>query len=142
MLGLASGAVAGLVAITPAAGFVNPMGALFIGLIAGVGCYFGAVWLKKLLKYDDSLDAFGVHGIGGIIGALLTGVFADAAVNSLGENASIATQALGVVVTIAYTAVVTLVICFIVKFTTGFRVSEEAEVEGLDASQHGEAMHD
>jgi Amt family ammonium transporter len=142
MLGLASGAVAGLVAITPAAGFVNPMGALFIGLIAGVGCYFGAVWLKKLLKYDDSLDAFGVHGIGGIIGALLTGVFADVAVNSLGENASLATQALGVVVTIAYTAVVTLVICFVVKFTTGFRVSEEAEVEGLDASQHGEAMHD
>ena len=142
MLGLASGAVAGLVAITPAAGFVNPMGALFIGLIAGVGCYFGAVWLKKLLKYDDSLDAFGVHGIGGIIGALLTGVFADAAVNSLGEGANIATQALGVVVTIAFTAVVTLVICFIVKFTTGFRVSEEAEVEGLDASQHGEAMHD
>jgi Amt family ammonium transporter len=142
MLGLASGAVAGLVAITPAAGFVNPMGALFIGLIAGVGCYLSAVWLKRLLKYDDSLDAFGVHGIGGIIGALLTGVFADAAVNSLGANASLATQALGVVVTIAYTAVVTLVICFIVKFTTGFRISEEAEVEGLDASQHGEAMHD
>ena len=83
-----------------------------------------------------------MHGIGGIIGALLTGVFADTAINSLGEGASIGTQALGVVVTIAYCAVVTLVICFIVKFTTGFRVSEEAEVEGLDASQHGEAMHD
>ncbi|MDO9433429.1 MAG: ammonium transporter, partial [Phenylobacterium sp.] len=92
MLGLASGAVAGLVAITPAAGFVNPQGALIIGLLGGAGGYFGAVWLKRLLKYDDSLDAFGVHGIAGIIGALLTGVLADPAVNALGEGASLMTQ--------------------------------------------------
>jgi Amt family ammonium transporter len=142
MLGLASGAVAGLVAITPAAGFVNPTGALIIGIVAGAGCYFGAVWLKRIFKYDDSLDAFGVHGVGGIIGALLTGVFADPAINSLGEGASIAKQAFGVGVTIAWAAVATFVILLICKFTTGVRVSEEGEVEGLDAALHGEAMHE
>jgi ammonium transporter, Amt family len=142
MLGLASGAVAGLVAVTPAAGFVNPQGALIIGLVAGAGCYVGAVWLKKLMKYDDSLDAFGVHGIGGVIGALLTGVFASEAINPLSKGASIVTQAKGVGATIIYTAVVTLIILVIVKFTTGFKVSEEAESEGLDMSQHGEALHE
>jgi Amt family ammonium transporter len=142
MLGLASGAVAGLVAITPAAGFVNPQGALIIGIVAGAGCYAGAVWLKKIFKYDDSLDAFGVHGIGGIIGALLTGVLADKAINSLGENASLLTQAKGVLATIVYTAVVTLIILVICKFTTGLKVSEEGEVEGLDATLHGEALHE
>ena len=142
MLGLASGAVAGLVAITPAAGFVNPQGALIIGLLGGAGGYFGAVWLKRLLKYDDSLDAFGVHGIAGIIGALLTGVFADPAVNALGEGASLMTQLYGVAITIAYASVGTFIILMIVKYTVGLRVSEEAEVEGLDMSQHGEALHD
>ena len=142
MLGLASGAVAGLVAITPAAGFVNPQGALIIGIVAGAGCYAGAVWLKKVFKYDDSLDAFGVHGIGGILGALLTGVLADKTINSLGEGANILTQAKGVAVTIAYTAVATLVILVICKFTTGLKVSEEAEIEGLDTSLHGEALHE
>ena len=141
MLGLASGAVAGLVAITPASGFVNPQGALLIGVVAGAGCYASAVWLKRLLKYDDSLDAFGVHAIGGIIGALLTGVLADATINPAGKVHSIITQGEGVTVTIVWTAVVTLVILVICKYTTGIRVSEEEEVEGLDASQHGEALH-
>jgi Amt family ammonium transporter len=142
MLGLASGAVAGLVAITPAAGFVNPQGALIIGIVAGAGCYAGAVWIKRIFKYDDSLDAFGVHGIGGIIGALLTGVLADKAINSLGEGASILKQAEGVAVTIGYTAVATFVILLICKFTTGLKVSDEGEVEGLDTTLHGEALHE
>ncbi len=142
LLGLCSGAVAGLVAITPASGFVNPAGSLIVGVAAGVGCYAGAVWLKKLLKYDDSLDAFGVHAIGGLIGALLTGVLADPLVNSLAEGHSIVTQAKGVVVTIAWTAIGSLIILVICKFTTGIRVSEEAEIEGLDMALHGEALHE
>jgi Amt family ammonium transporter len=142
MLGLASGAVAGLVAITPAAGFVNPQGALIIGIVAGAVCYVGAVWIKRIFKYDDSLDAFGVHGIGGIVGALLTGVLADPAINALGKDHSLITQAKGVGVTIIYTAVATLVILYICKFTTGLRVSDEGEVEGLDATLHGEALHE
>ncbi|OXE37639.1 MAG: ammonia channel protein [Phenylobacterium zucineum] len=142
MLGLASGAVAGLVAITPAAGFVNPQGALIIGIVAGGICYLGAVWVKRIFKYDDSLDAFGVHGIGGIAGALLTGVLADPTINALGKDHSLLTQAKGVVVTMAWTAIATLVILYICKFTTGLRVSEEAEVEGLDIALHGEALHE
>jgi len=142
MLGLASGAVAGLVAVTPAAGFVNPQGALIVGAVAGVVCYGGAVWLKKALKYDDSLDAFGVHGIGGIAGALLTGALADAAVNPLGKDASVIKQLVGVGATIGWTAIGTLVILYICKFTTGLRVSEEGEVEGLDLALHGEALHE
>ncbi len=142
MLGLASGAVAGLVAITPAAGFVNPQGALLIGLVGGAVAYVGAVWLKQLLKYDDSLDVFGVHGLAGIAGALLTGVLADTAINSAGEGASVLTQFYGIAGTIVWSAVATFVILMIVKFTTGLRVSEEGEVEGLDQALHGEAMHD
>jgi len=141
MLGLASGAVAGLVAITPAAGFVNPQGALIVGAVAGVICFGGAVWLKKALKYDDSLDAFGVHGIGGIAGALLTGVLADAAINPLGKDATLMKQVIGVSATIAWTAIATLVILYICKFTVGLRVSEEEEVEGIDQALHGEALH-
>jgi Amt family ammonium transporter len=142
MLGLASGAVAGLVAITPASGFVNTQGAMIIGVVAGVGCYLSAVWLKKIFKYDDSLDAFGVHCIGGILGALLTGALADPAINSLGMTHSVVTQAKGVLVTLVWSGVMTLVILLICKFTTGVRVSEEAEIEGLDMSQHGEALHE
>ena len=142
MLGMASGAVAGLVAVTPASGFVNPGGALIIGLAAGVGCYGGAVFLKNMFKYDDSLDAFGVHGVGGLIGALLTGVFADEAINAAGKVHSIVTQAEGCLATIAWTAVGTFLILMICKFTTGLRVSDEAEVEGLDLALHGEAIHD
>jgi Amt family ammonium transporter len=142
MLGLASGAVAGLVAVTPASGFVNPQGALIVGVLAGAACYAGAVWLKNAFKYDDSLDAFGVHGIGGIVGALLTGVLADPAVNPLGKDHSLMVQAKGVIFTIGWTAIATLIILYICKFTTGLRVSEEAEVEGLDISLHGEALHE
>jgi Amt family ammonium transporter len=142
MLGLASGAVAGLVAVTPAAGFVNPQGALIIGVVAGVGCFLSAVYLKKIFKYDDSLDAFGVHGIGGIIGALLTGVFADEAINPLSKGHSILTQGKGVLVTLVYSGVMTLIILVICKYTTGVRVSEDAEIEGLDMALHGEALHE
>jgi Amt family ammonium transporter len=142
MLGLASGAVAGLVAITPASGFVDTNGALIIGIAAGVVCYLGAVWLKKIFKYDDSLDAFGVHCIGGILGALLTGVFASEAINPLSKGHNIVTQAIGVLATLVISGVGTLIILTICKFTTGVRVSEEAEIEGLDMSQHGEALHE
>ncbi|RZJ96485.1 MAG: ammonium transporter [Brevundimonas sp.] len=141
LLGLFSGIVAGLVAITPAAGFVDPKGAFFIGLIAGPACYAGAVWLKRALKYDDSLDAFGVHGIGGIVGALLTGVFASAAFNPLGEGATIVKQAIGLAAVIAWSAVGTYVVLMICKFTTGLRVTREQEIEGLDYTQHGETVH-
>lgn len=140
LIGLLSGVVAGLVAITPAAGFVDPKGAVIIGLIAGPVCYIASVWLKKLLRYDDSLDAFGIHGAGGLIGALLTGVFATTAINSLSEGASIGPQALGLAWTIAYSAVGTFVILIICKFTTGLRVSEAEEAAGLDTSLHGEVL--
>ena len=142
MLGLASGAVAGLVAITPAAGFVNPAGALGIGIIAGVGCFFAAVYVKRWIGYDDSLDAFGVHGVGGIIGALLTGVLADPAINPLGKGHSLWIQAGGVAVTVAWTAVMTALILLICRVITGLRVTPEDEAEGLDSALHGEALHE
>ena len=119
VLGIISGAVAGLVAITPAAGFVNPTGAFVIGIVAGIVCYLAAVKVKHALGYDDSLDAFGVHGVGGIVGAILTGVFADAAINSAGKDASVATQFYGVIITIIYTAVVTAIIMYVVKAVIG-----------------------
>jgi Amt family ammonium transporter len=140
LIGMLSGIVAGLVAITPAAGFVDPKGAVLIGLIAGPVCYVSSVWIKKLLRYDDSLDAFGIHGAGGLIGALLTGVFATTAINSLGEGANIPTQALGLAWTIAYSAVGTFIILIICKFTTGLRVTDAQEAEGLDTTLHGEAL--
>ena len=144
MLGMASGAVAGLVAITPASGFVNPTGALWIGLIAGAGCYTSAVWLKRIFKYDDSLDAFGVHGVGGLIGALLTGVFADASINTLSKAGlgQVIIQAEGCLATIVWSGVMTFLILMVCKFTTGLRVSEEGELEGLDMALHGEALHE
>lgn len=141
LLGLLSGIVAGLVAITPAAGFVDPKGAFFIGVIAGPACYAGAVWLKHALKYDDSLDAWGIHGIGGIVGALLTGVFATTAVNPLSEGASVLKQAIGLGGAIVWSAVGTFVVLMICKFTVGLRVTRESEVEGLDYSEHGESIH-
>ena len=140
LIGMLSGVVAGLVAITPAAGFVDPKGAVIIGLIAGPVCYISSVWIKKLLRYDDSLDAFGIHGAGGLIGALLTGVFATTAINSLSEGANVGAQALGLAWTIAYSAVGTFVILIICKFTTGLRVSEAEEAAGLDTSLHGESL--
>jgi Amt family ammonium transporter len=141
LLGMLSGIVAGLVGITPAAGFVDPKGAFLIGILSGPACYAGAVWLKRALKYDDSLDAFGVHGVGGIVGALLTGVFASAAINPVGEGANIVNQAIGLVAVIAWSGIGTWIILMICKFTTGLRVSRENEIEGLDYTQHGESIH-
>jgi ammonium transporter, Amt family len=142
MLGLASGAVAGLVAVTPASGFVNPNGAFIIGVAAGVGCYLSAVYLKRIFKYDDSLDAFGVHGVGGFIGAILTGVFADAAINSAGAHHSPVTQLLGCLGTIVWSGGVTFLILMVCKYTVGLRLSEDDELEGLDLAVHGEVMHE
>jgi Amt family ammonium transporter len=141
LLGMASGAIAGLVAITPACGFVSPTGALIIGLVAGVVCYGGAVFLKHLFGYDDSLDVWGVHGIGGIAGALMTGVLADPSVNSLAQGHSIVKQAIGVSATLVWAGLMSLVILLICKITTGLRVTEEAELEGLNVASHGEALH-
>lgn len=140
VLGIISGAVAGLVAVTPASGFVNPTGAFIIGIIAGVVCYLSAVKLKHAFGYDDSLDAFGVHGVGGIVGALLTGALADPAINALGKGASVGTQIYGIVFTILWTAIATFVILFIVKALVGLRPSSQEEVEGLDVTQHGEVV--
>jgi Amt family ammonium transporter len=142
VLGIISGAVAGLVAVTPASGFVNPTGAFVIGIVAGVLCYLAAAHLKRMFGYDDSLDAFGVHGVGGIVGALLTGVFADPAINSLGEGHSIVTQFIGIIATIVWTAVASWVILMIVKAVVGLRPSEQDEEEGLDITQHGESLAD
>ncbi|OQS46723.1 ammonium transporter [Chromobacterium violaceum] len=138
VLGIASGAVAGLVAITPAAGFVDVKGALAIGLAAGVVCFWGATGLKHMMGYDDSLDAFGVHGVGGILGALLTGVFAVKDIG--GADGSLATQALGVGVTIAYCGVVTFILLKLVDIVLGLRVAEDEEREGLDLVLHGERV--
>ncbi|NKQ12406.1 ammonium transporter [Pseudomonas sp. SST3] len=141
-LGIASGVVAGLVAITPAAGTVGPMGALAIGLASGVVCFFCATSLKRKLGYDDSLDAFGVHGVGGIVGALLTGVFAAPALGGFGEVENIALQLWiqfkGVLFTVVYTAIVTFLILKVIDVVMGLRVSEEEETIGLDLSLHNE----
>ena len=138
VLGIASGAVAGLVAITPASGFVGPTAAVIIGLVAGVACLIAATWLKHTFKYDDSLDAFGVHGIGGIIGALLTGAFVSKEIS--GMDGSVLVQAKGVAVTVVYGFVVSYVILMIIDKTIGLRVTEEQEREGLDISLHGESI--
>ena len=130
--------VAGLVAITPAAGFVTPTSALLIGAVAGVACYWGATGLKRLLGADDSLDVFGVHGVGGAIGALLTGVFAVPAIG--GVSGSVATQALGVGATMAYSGLATAAILWIVDKVIGLRVDPEQEEVGLDQSLHGERL--
>jgi Amt family ammonium transporter len=145
VLGIISGAISGLVCITPAAGFVGPTGALIMGLIAGVGCFWGATFLKQMLNYDDSLDAFGVHGVGGIIGALLTGVFAVEAIGGTpglleGNAAQVWIQFIGIVSTIAYCAIATFIILKVVQGIMGLRVDEEAEVEGLDINLHGETV--
>jgi Amt family ammonium transporter len=138
VLGIASGAVAGLVAITPASGFVGPTPAVLIGVIAGVLCFISATSLKHVLGYDDSLDAFGVHGIGGIIGALLTGVFVSKEIS--GADGSLLIQLKGVAVTLVYGFVVSYVILKLIDVTIGLRVSEEQEREGLDISLHGESI--
>jgi ammonium transporter, Amt family len=149
VLGAASGAVAGLVGITPAAGFVTVLPALAIGVLAGAICYFAVVVLKPRLGYDDSLDTFGVHCVGGAVGALLTGVFCTVAVNSAGKNGliygnpgQVVIQLIGVAATMAYAAVVTFVILKVVDALFGLRVKEQQEEEGLDLSQHGELAYD
>lgn len=140
VLGIISGAVAGLVAVTPASGFVNPTGAFVIGIASGIICYFAAVKLKHALGYDDSLDAFGVHGVGGIVGAILTGVFADPAINALGKDATVLKQLYGIVFTIIWTAVASFVILYVVKALVGLRPSKQEEIEGLDVTLHGEVV--
>ena len=143
-LGIASGAVAGLVAITPASGFVGPMGALVIGAVAGVLCYIASVRLKKVFGYDDSLDAFGVHAVGGVVGALLTGVFVDAALGGAGlaEGVSMVAQVgkqfVGVIATIIYDFIAAFIILKILDAVIGLRVTEEEETEGLDIILHDE----
>jgi ammonium transporter, Amt family len=145
VLGIISGAVAGLVAITPASGFVGPVGALWIGAAAGVGCFFAATTVKRALGYDDSLDVFGVHCIGGIIGAILTGVFAVEAIGGAkgaleGNVGQIWTQVEGVAMTLAWSGLATFVILIVVNLLTGVRVSQPVEVEGLDINLHGEVV--
>ncbi|MFN3738590.1 ammonium transporter [Hydrogenophaga sp.] len=146
MLGAASGAVAGLVAITPACGTVGPMGAIVIGLVSGFLCLWGVTGLKKMLGADDSLDVFGVHGVGGIVGALLTGVFSAASLGGIkADGYSIASQmvvqAEGVVITMVWSSVVAFIAYKIVDMVVGLRVTEEAEREGLDISSHGETAY-
>ncbi|HWK43743.1 MAG TPA: ammonium transporter [Stellaceae bacterium] len=148
VLGIISGAVAGLVAITPASGFVAPSGALIIGIAAGVICYWSATSLKHMLGYDDSLDCFGVHGIGGIVGAILTGVFAKAAIsgdptkNGLieGNAHQVITQLYGIGCTVVYCGVVSLILLKIIDVVIGLRVDEEVERDGLDLALHGETV--
>jgi len=143
-LGLASGAVAGLVAITPASGYVGPIGALAIGIAAGLGCYFAVVKVKRAFGYDDSLDAFGVHGVGGIIGAILTGVFADASFGGIGLaegvtiTGQVTTQILGAAATMLYCGIATFIILKIIDAVIGLRVIDEEEEAGLDLSLHDE----
>ncbi|MEY4344282.1 MAG: hypothetical protein RL032_114 [Pseudomonadota bacterium] len=138
LLGLCSGLVAGLVAITPAAGFVTPASALLIGAVAGVACYWGATGLKRWLNADDSLDVFGVHGIGGIVGSLLTGLLASNSVS--GAHGNVGTQLVGVAAVVAYSAAMTAVLLWLTKVIVGLRVSDAAEGAGLDISQHREKM--
>jgi len=146
VIGICSGAVAGLVAITPASGFVGPIGAMAIGVACGVGCYWGATGLKHMFGYDDALDCFGVHGVGGMIGAFLTGVFA---VQQYGGTAGliegnahqVINQCIGIITVIVYDAIVTVIILSIIKAVIGLRVTEEVERDGLDLALHGEVVH-
>jgi Amt family ammonium transporter len=138
VLGIASGAVAGLVAITPASGYVGPTPAVIIGLVAGVVCYIASTSLKHAFNYDDSLDAFGVHGVGGIVGALLTGVFVSKEIS--GVDGSVLVQAKGVGVTLVYGFIVSYILLVIIDKVIGLRVTEEQEREGLDISLHGESI--
>jgi Amt family ammonium transporter len=147
VLGLCSGAVAGLVAITPAAGFVNIGGALIIGILAGIITFVMVAFVKSKLGYDDTLDAFGIHGIGGILGALLTGVFADPSINKLGTGLlygnphQLTVQLIATVVSIVYVAIVTWIIFMIIKFTVGLRANADEEYVGMDKCEHGEKAY-
>jgi len=148
VLGVISGAVAGLVAITPASGFVNPAGALAIGIVAGLICFWGATGLKHAMGYDDSLDAFGVHGVGGFVGAILTGVFAVQSIGGDGKKGlidgnagQVLTQLWACLVCMAWCAIATFVILKVIDALIGLRVTTEEEVEGLDINLHGETVH-
>jgi Amt family ammonium transporter len=146
VLGMISGAVAGLVAITPASGFVDPIGGLIIGIAAGVVCYISAVWVKKAFGYDDSLDAWGVHGVGGALGAILTGVFASEAIGGTpgvleGNIGQLWIQIEGVLYTLVYCGVATFIILKVVDVIVGLRVKRDVEIEGLDINLHGETVH-
>jgi len=143
VLGIVTGAVAGLVAITPASGSVGPMGALAIGFVSGLCCFWGATTLKQKLGYDDSLDAFGVHGIGGIVGAILTGVFASESLGGLGLakesiGAQLGAQLISVTFTIVYSGVLSFLILKVVDVLVGLRVNEDEESQGLDLALHSE----
>jgi len=148
LLGAASGAVAGLVAITPACGNAGPMGAIVLGVIAGVACFWAAVYLKKMFGYDDSLDAFGVHCIGGIVGALLIGILAAPGLGgqgfggenkSIGEQFWVQVQAVGF--TLIYDAIMTYILLKLIDMMVGLRVTDEQETEGLDVAEHGESAY-
>jgi Amt family ammonium transporter len=147
ILGIASGAVAGLVAITPAAGFVNVKGAIIIGILAGIIPFFSVAYLKPKIGYDDTLDAFGIHGVAGTLGAILTGLFADPAVNEAGRGLfygnpnQFLIQLLAVAITILYVSVVSFIIFLLIKLLTGLRSNLEDEIIGLDESQHGEKAY-
>ncbi|MDD5679808.1 MAG: ammonium transporter [Candidatus Omnitrophica bacterium] len=148
LLGGATGAVAGLVAVTPAAGFVSPLSAMSIGLIVGAVCYIAVAVIKLKFGYDDSLDAFGVHGVGGTVGALATGLFAQKIINAAGNNgllfgnpAQFAVQSIGVIATIAYSVTVTFILLKVLDAIMGLRVSDEEEVIGLDITQHEESAY-
>ena len=148
VLGVATGAVAGLVAITPASGFVGPLSSIAIGIMVGTGCFIAVTIIKGKLGYDDSLDAFGVHGIGGMIGALATGLFASKAVNAGGNNglffgnpAQFGIQAIAVLATIAYAVIMTVILLTILKAVMGLRVSDDEETIGLDHTQHKESAY-
>jgi Amt family ammonium transporter len=148
VLGAAAGAVAGLVAITPASGFVDPQASIVIGFGAGVACFFAVDLLKKVIKVDDALDVFAVHGIGGIWGALATGLFAQQSINEFGDDglfygnpAQLGEQAIAVGVVIVYAGAVTFVILKAIDLVIGLRVPEQEEVLGLDSTTHGEAAY-
>ena len=146
LLGAVSGAIAGLVAITPAAGLVGPIGAIVLGLIAGVVCFFFCTTIKNALGYDDSLDVFGIHGVGGIIGSLGTGIFVSPALGGVGVDGytmggQLYIQAVGVVITIVYGGIVSYILYKIVDLIVGLRVSAETEREGLDVNSHGERAY-
>jgi Amt family ammonium transporter len=148
VLGIISGAIGGLVAITPASGFVDAGGSLVIGVVAGIICFWGATGLKHMMGYDDSLDAFGVHGVGGIVGAILTGVFAKEAIGGSaaiglleGNSGQVVTQIWGIAATIVWTAVASFILLKVIDVVIGLRVSEDVEREGLDLALHGEAVH-
>jgi Amt family ammonium transporter len=149
VLAMISGAVAGLVAITPASGYVDPVGALIIGIAAGVVCYISSVWVKKAIGYDDSLDAWGVHGVGGALGAMMTGMFAKNAINSGakgwlidGNGHQMLIQFYDVAAVFVYCGIMTFIILKVIDMIVGLRVSPEVEVEGLDINLHGETVHD